>query len=284
MQKTERTFTDGNLLKTFAEIAECKNLTLAASRLHRSQSAISVQVRKLEEELGTALFVREGKGMSLTADGVKLLPVAKRSLAELAKAKSLFAVPLNGRIRVGIPEDFDEGVLERALSEFRYSNPGVEVSATSGCTAPYAEAVRNGDLDMAVCSAVSKTVGDVFREQQAVWAASESLTLRPSDPVPLAIIDHGCWLAELPKVSLDKIGRSHTVAFECKGILSQKSAIRSGFAVGVIYESSLEQGMKVLGPRDNFPPLPKFKRSIFIGDHAPRDLANAMADAIRHAV
>ncbi len=283
MQKNERDFTDGNLLKTFVEIADCKNLTLAASRLNRSQSAISVQLRKLEEELGASLFLRDGKGMSLSPSGEKLLPAARRSLAELAGIKSLFAEPLNGRIRVGIPEDFDEGVLEKALSDFRRSNPGVEVVATSGCTAGFADAIRADKLDIAVCSAVTAVPGKVFREQQAVWAASETLHLKANDPVPLAIIDHGCWLAELPKVSLGQQGRAYNVAFACTGIMSQKAAIRAGFAVGVIYQDSVEEGMKVLTSKDNFPPLPKFKRSIFIGDSAPQDLAEAMADAIRRA-
>ena len=75
--------------------------------------------------------------MSLSANGEKLLPAAQRVLAELAKLQPLFETPLNGRIRVGIPDDFDEGVLERTLADFTQTNPGVEVLATSGCTATF---------------------------------------------------------------------------------------------------------------------------------------------------
>lgn len=284
MSISERDFTDGNLLKTFVEIANCGNLTLAASRLNRSQSAISVQIRKLEADLDTSLFVREGKGMSLSPSGQKLLPVARRSLSELAKVQLLFASPLNGRIRVGIPDDFDEGVLERALTEFRRSNPGVDVAATSGCTVAFPDAIRNGVLDLAVCSAVNTIPGDVFREQQAVWVAGKTLQLDPHASVPLAIINHGCWMGELPKTKLDQIGRPYNVAFECTGIMGQKAAIRAGFAVGILYESNVEAGMRVLTQKENFPPLPKFKRSIVIAPDAPRDLAQAMSQAIRQAV
>ena len=77
MNKIERQFTDSNLLKTFVEIAECGNLTHASTRLNRSQSAISVQIRKLETELDTSLFLRDRKGMALSANGEKLLPVAR---------------------------------------------------------------------------------------------------------------------------------------------------------------------------------------------------------------
>ena len=284
MNKNERIFTDGNLLKTFVEIADCGNLTLAASRLHRSQSAISVQIRKLETELDTPLFVREGKGMSLSPSGEKLLPTARRTLQELAKVKSLFEAPLNGRIRVGIPDDFDEGVLERALSEFSQSNPGVDVIATSGCTAGFPVAIRRGQLDIAVCSAVTKPPGTVFREQQSVWAASKTMQLGAEAAVPLAIINHGCWMGELPKVKLEEIGRSYSIAFECSGIMSQKAAIRAGFAVGILYESNVEPSMKVLDKRDGFPSLPKFKRSIVIAPEAPQELASAMSKAIQQAI
>lgn len=284
MNNFERNFTDGNLLKTFVEIAECKNLTLAASRLNRSQSAISVQLRRLEAELETSLFVREGKGMSLSPSGEKLLPVARRTLSELAKVQSLFAEPLNGRIRVGIPDDFDEGVLERALTEFSQANPGVDVVATSGCTAGFPDAIRKGELDIAVCSAATTVLGDVFRVQQPVWAACKSLHLEAGAPVPLAIINHGCWMGELPKVKLDEIGRPYNVAFECTGLMSQKAAIRAGFAVGILYESNVDPEMKVLARKDNFPPLPTFKRSIVIGPDAPQDLARAMSHAIKQAV
>ena len=284
MQKNERAFTDGNLLKTFVEIAECGNLTLAASRLNRSQSAISVQIRKLEAELKTSLFVREGKGMSLSSDGKKLLPAAERVLSELGRLKPLFETPLNGKIRVGIPDDFDEGVLERTLADFTQTNPGVEVLATSGCTASFPEAIRRGDLDIAVFSGPHNLHGETFLEQKPVWVASEAMNHPVSEPVPLAVVNHGCWLGELPKTSLEQHGRAYNIAFECTGLMSLKAAIRAGFAIGILYKSNVESGMKVLSAKDGFPSLPTFYRSIIVHSDAPQDLVNAMAKAIKRAV
>lgn len=284
MNKTERLFTDSSLLRSFVEIADCGNLTLAASRLNRSQSAISVQIRKLETELNASLFIRDGKGMALSANGEKLLPAARRVLAELAKLQPMFETPLNGRIRVGIPDDFDEGVLERSLADFAQSNPGVEVLASSGCTAAFPEAIQKGTLDIAVCSGPENVAGEPLLEQKAVWAASETMHLRISDPVPLAVVSHGCWMGELPKVSLEQHGRSYNIAFECSGIMSLKAAINAGFAIGVLYESNVDSGMKVLSAKEGFPPLPMAKRSILIRPGAPQDLAAAMATAIKRAV
>lgn len=284
MHKTEHITTDSNLLKTFVEIADCGNLTLAASRLNRSQSAISVQVRKLESELKCPLFLRDGKGMSLSANGEKLLPAARRVLAELAKLQSMFEAPLNGKIRVGIPDDLDEGFLERTLADFAQGNPGVEVVATSGCTANFPDALRKGELDIAVICGLDEIPGESLRAQKPVWVASEAMPLAPSDPVPLAVINHDCWMGKLPKTALEQHGRDYSVAFECSGLMSLKAAIRAGFAVGIIYESNVEPGMKVLSAKDGFPPLPISKRAVVIGPEAPSELATAMVQAIKRAV
>ena len=155
--------------------------------------------------------------MSLSAGGRKLLPAARRVLNELAGLKPLFETPLNGKIRVGIPDDFDEGVLERALAVFARTNPGVEVLATSGCTAGFTEAIREGLLDIAVCSGPKNVPGEPFLEQQPVWVASETMCIPSTDPVPLAVINHGCWLGELPKTALRQQGRSYNLASSAAG-------------------------------------------------------------------
>ena len=284
MNKNERISADSQLLRTFVTIADCGNLTVAASRLNRSQSAISVQLRKLETELGTSLFRRDKRGMSLSADGVTLLPAARSILAELGKLSSLFRKPLAGRIKVGIPDDFDEGVLERTLAEFSRSNPGVEVRATSGCTAAFPDAIREGTLDVAVYSGPGNVIGEPLLTQKPVWVAGDTLHLQPSDPVPLAVNSHGCWMGQTPRTLLAESGRAFSIAYECSGLMSLKAAIRAGFAVGVLFETNVESGMKILSAKDGFPKLPRTNRSILVRAGAPQDLAAAMSDAIRQAV
>lgn len=284
MHKIERSLPDSNLLKTFLEIADCGNLTLAASRLNRSQSAISVQLRKLETELNVSLFERDAKGMALSANGERLLPVARRVLSDLGQVHALFQPALKGRIRVGIPDDFEENVLERTLADFARSNPGVDVVASSGCTVGFPEAVQKGSLDIAVYSGLGDIVGEVFLTQKPVWVASQDMCIEKSDPVPLAIMDRGCWWQALPTETLEKEGRPYSIAFECSGLSSQKAAIRAGFAIGILYENSVESGMKVLSTRDGFPTLPLSKRSIITNPDAPSKLTLAMARAIRNAV
>ncbi|MEM1045390.1 MAG: LysR family transcriptional regulator [Pseudomonadota bacterium] len=274
---------NSDLLRTFVTIAQCGNLTEAAARLHRTQSAISVQLRKLEADLNARLFSRTPKGMTLTHSGERLLPTAKAVLAELGRARSLFAEPLAGHIRVGIPDDFEDTILERALAEFSERHPGVHVLANSGCTSGFPAAVNEGLLDVAVCSGPENTAGDVFMTEATVWAAGHSGPPPLDGPVPLAILDRNCWWRDLPIDALEKRNRTYLVAFKSSSFSSLKSAIRAGFAIGVLPESCLENGMRRLAPKDGFPELPASKRSILVRPEAPRDVTDAMAEALLNA-
>ncbi len=281
--KTNAMDLNSDLLRTFVTIAQCGNLTEAAARLHRTQSAISVQLRKLETDLNARLFDRTPKGMTLTSSGEKLLPTAKTVIAELGRARSLFAEPLAGHIRVGIPDDFEDTILERALAEFSDRHKGVHVLANSGCTSGFPAAVNQGQLDIAVCSGPENAAGDVFMTEASVWAAGQSGPSTLDTSVPLAILDRNCWWRDLPINALEKCNRSYFVAFKSSSFSSLKSAIRAGFAIGVLPESCLENGMRQLTTRDGFPALPASKRSILIRQGAPKDLTDAMARALLNA-
>ena len=106
MNKSERMVSNSHLLRTFIAVAESNNLTRAAEQLGRTQSAISVQAKTLEDLLEVSLFVRQSRGMMLTAEGEKLLPVARKIVNELTKVGMMFEDPLRGNIRVGIPDDY----------------------------------------------------------------------------------------------------------------------------------------------------------------------------------
>lgn len=283
MKKIERTDVDSDLLRTFLEIAECGNLTLAATRLCRTQSAISVQLRKLETALKVPLFSRRPKGMELTEAGQTLLPVARSALAEMARAARLFEAPLRGRLRIGIPDDFEGGVLERALAAFARRHPEVNVIAICGCTSGFRDAVAKGDLDVAVCSGPLDTAEDVFASEPSVWAASNTWVPVPEDPVRLAVLDRSCWWRDLPLQKLDEVGRAHSVAFRSSSFSGVKSAIRAGFAVGVLPASCVDQSIRILSADEGFPQLPSAGRELVVRPEAPEDLAGAMTLAIREA-
>lgn len=284
MNVNERKLPNSDLLKTFIVIAECENLTHAADRLHRTQSAVSVQLRKLEEGLNVSLFERQARGMTLSENGKKLLPVARRALAEIQRTANLFDTPLAGRIRVGIPDDFDDTILEGVLADFSSRNPHVEVIASSGCTSGYAEAIGKGQLDVAVCSGPESVPGEFLSSEPTVWAGSIGFILNVETPLPLAILDRDCWWRDMPSKALEHQGRVWRVAYKSESFPSLRAAIRAGLAVGALPAGSVEPTMRVLSIENGLPPLPLSSRAILTRTDPPDDLMAAMAAAIRSAV
>ncbi|WP_120501244.1 LysR family transcriptional regulator [Roseovarius sp. EL26] len=283
MNENERLPIDSDLLQTFVRIAECGNLTVAAGKLGRTQSAISVQLRKLEEGLGTTLFLRTAKGMVLTPAGEALLSRAKLIVAEIRETAQLFREPLTGSIHVGLPDDFDETVLECILMGFSRTHPGVQVLARSGCTSGYAAAIRTGELDVAVCSGLDDPGGEPLDTEEIVWAAREGLIWSEAETVPLAVLDRPCYWRDLPKQLLDAQGRKHRIAFQSGSFTSLQAALRAGVAIGLLPKSCVCDGLQILAESDGLPSLPTSHRSIMISANASEQIATAMVEAIRKA-
>jgi len=283
MNKSERLPIDSDLLVTFVRIAECGNLTTAAGQLGRTQSAISVQLRKLEEGLGTTLFTRTAKGMVLTPAGETLLARAKLIVAEIRETAELFRQPLTGSIRVGLPDDFDETILERILMGFSRTHPGVQVLARSGCTSGYAAAIRTGELDVAVCSGLEYPGGEPLDTEEIVWAAREGMIWPEADTLPLAVLDRPCYWRDLPKQLLDAQGRKHRISFQSSSFTSLQAALRAGVAIGLLPKSCVGYGLQILTVTDGLPRLPTSYRSILIAADVSAQIATAMVEAIRSA-
>ena len=284
MQNFERLMASSGHLRTFLAVVESGNVTHAADVLGRTQSTISVQIKQLEDTLRVRLFEREARGVKLTEQGRKLLPAARRTMDELQRVGDLFGDPLRGRVRVGIPDDYDDTILEKVLVEFARRHPEVEIFARSGCTSKFPEAIGQNKLDLAVCSGSKMSAGEPLCSEPNVWAAHDTLELAPEDPVPLAILDRDCWWREIPTNALDTTCRSWTVAYSSESFASVRAAIRAGLAVGVLPRNALESSMRTLTKRDGFPTLPPSQRVILTNPEAPAKLTAAMSEAIIAAV
>lgn len=284
MNKIEQVPLSSDLLRSFLVIAETGNLTHAADRLGRTQSAISVQLRNLEDSLGVVLFDRSVKGMTLTDAGEQLLPKAEASVTQLQEMRKMFEEPLVGRLRIGIPDDYEGRILTDALTRFARVHPGVEVTATSGCTAAYPQEVRSGALDMAICSGREPMSAMPLSKEPAVWATGRvtgaAADFSERDPVPLANLDRSCWWKTIATDALRANGRTYRVVYRTESFGSLLSALRSGFAVGVLPASCVSEDLQALGVRHGLPTLPLIHRSVLFSEKADSDITHAMADAI----
>ena len=281
MNKTERTGPSSDLLRTFLVVADLKSVTAAAEELGRTQSAISVQIRKLEQHFGLSLFDRKARGVDLTEAGQRLLPAARRALREVDSVGALFDTVLTGTIRVGLPDDYGETILERVLADFSAQHPEVEVFARSGCTAGFPDAIRTGDLDVAVYTAGTAKTAPVFFSEPSVWVAAEAFRLAPEDPVPLALFDRNCWWRTVPTDLLDKAGRVWRIAYLSENYTSVKAAISAGLGIGILAESTVSPGMRVV---EGLPVPPRSNLTILKGNRPEDPAVQAMESAIRAAI
>ncbi len=284
MHNFERLMASSGHLRTFLAVVESGNVTHAANLLGRTQSTISVQIKQLEDTLDVRLFQRQARGVELTEEGRKLLPAARRTMEELQRVGDLFGDPLRGRIRVGIPDDYDETILEKVLATFSRRHPEVEIMARSGCTSKFPQAIEAKQLDLAVCSGREMAGGIPLSSDPNVWAARDEFELATDAPVPLAILDRNCWWRDIPTNALEKARRPWTLAYSSESFASLRAAIRAGLAVGVVPRSTMDDSMRALTEQEGFPPLPASQRVIMINHDAPEDITAAMSEAILGAV
>lgn len=281
MTKYERIPFSSEMLRSFIAIAQCNHLTIAAHELNRTQSALSVHLRKMEEALGTKLFSRHAKGMTLTPEGEKLLPAAHRILSEMQRVQGMFSQPLQGQIRVGIPDHYDDMIFETVLADFGKANPEVDVTVTSGCSSGFSAAISTGRMDLAVVSSAQSAEGDVLETEATHWVESSHFEYDPDRPLPLAVLDRGCWWSKIPENALLSAKRSFRTTFRSSSFSNLRCAIRAGLGIGVLPARALQNGMRIADNARGLPPLPAMTRSLLISPYASKDITEAMSVMLR---
>lgn len=284
MKNIERSQLDSDLLRTFVAIAETGNLTQAANYLNRTQSAISVQVKKLEASFATQLFYRQPRGMLLTEEGHRLLPEARKLITEVNRIAGLFSNKLSGRIVLGVPDDCGLAILESSLRNFLAHNPDVEVSVRCSLSSQFPQAIQAGELDLALyLASPDDGYDDMLWQEGSVWVAHESLQLVDGQAVPLAVYDRECWWREAAIDALEDINRPYKVTFSSESIAGIKAAVNAGIAVAMLSVNSVEPNMRILTEADGFPPLPSSAIAL-LRRTKQSELCNAMENSIREAL
>ena len=185
---------DTDQLRSFLAIVDCGSFTKAAERVHKTQSAVSMHIRRLEEQLGCALFVKQGRGAKLTAEGESLIDFARRIIqVEAGAVAALSRKGLRGSVRLGIPDDYAESFLAEVLARFNRRHPLVEVSATCENSQDLAAQISAGALELALVTHYDGMNNfELLREEPLVWAAAERFRIELGQPVPLALGSGAC--------------------------------------------------------------------------------------------
>ncbi|MFC2968844.1 LysR family transcriptional regulator [Acidimangrovimonas pyrenivorans] len=246
---------DSDLMRSFLAVAESGSVTGAADRLGRTQSAVSMQIRRLEEALGQDLFDRLPRGVALTARGRQLIPYARRVTRLLDEAAvALREKPLDGPVRIGISEEYSECVLPRALAAFAERHPAVEVTVRCDYSAPQLAALAADELDLAVIFEWNRpATGEVLCVDPTVWVTSVAHGQHRRRKLPIGVYHHSDWCRDFALRSLDQQGIEYRTAFECDTPGGLRQAVQAGLAVVPLTRSTIPEGCRELTATDGFP-------------------------------
>jgi DNA-binding transcriptional LysR family regulator len=248
---------DLDQLRTFVAIAESGSFTRAADAVSKTQSAVSMQMRRLEERIGKSIFTRDGRTAKLTSDGERLLGYARRMVRLSEETLSAFDdTGLSGSIRLGTIDDYADRFLPEILARFARSNPRVEVSVVCEPSLILKEMVQKGDVDLAIVTTGGDRSAKIVRREPLLWVTSHSHAVELEDVLPLALCKPPCTWRSAALDSLASVGRSYRVRYSNGNSTMVAAAVQAGLAISVLAESALRPGMRILTEADGFPRLP----------------------------
>ncbi|WP_439873073.1 LysR substrate-binding domain-containing protein [Rhizobium leguminosarum] len=273
---------DLDQLQTFIAIVDTGSFTKAADRVFKTQSAVSMQMRRLEERIGKQLFAKDGRGNRLTAEGEKLLNYARRIIRLNNEAIAAFDDNrLEGTLRIGTPDDYADRYMPEIIGRFAKTHPNVELYIVCEPSVDLAERMHKGELDIAlVTHNPRERMSDVVRTEPLCWVGSANHPIRDDAPVPLAVGRRDCQWRQLACSALDAVGREHQILFTSWSCTVVAAAVLAGMAVSVMPESALRTGMKVLSQADGFPALPPVQIGLMKRPGLSPSLVNAITDHI----
>ena len=249
---------DSELLRTFLAITNTGSFTKGADQVFRSQSAVSLQIKQLEMQLGQKVFKRHARGVSLTSAGEALRPAAQRVINILDQTiGELKRNPLEGSIRIGIPDEYGKIILPQIIANFSRQHPQVELEVRCGFSAGFEQALAHNKLDLAIyeVESPSKNV-TTLRQEKTVWACSEHYQPDDHEILSVALFDQACWWRDRTIEALNESGRRYRVIYTSESVAGVVAAIEAGVAIGPISRHLVKKNIRILPNTSALPNLP----------------------------
>lgn len=287
---------DTDLLRAFVLIAEGHSFTQAAVRIGRTQSAVSMQVKRLEEALGQPVLSRsKGGTVELTPHGQYLLGRAREILALNDEVLTTFRAPqIAGTVRLGSPDDYAFAYLPPILKRFAETHPAVQVDVVCSPSSDLTHRIKAGELDLTL---VSK--GHQLSDYQQVplwrgplvWVTSTRFAPHRQDPLPLALADRrpflargaDCEWAGAAVRALEQAGRRYRIAYTSASQIGTHAPVMAGLAVTVSTLSWLPEGLRAMRPEEGLPKLPDFGILLLKAKRPLQPVTDALAEHIEES-
>jgi DNA-binding transcriptional LysR family regulator len=255
--RAEGAMLDLELLNTLVCVVEEGSFTRAGERVHRTQSTVSQQIRKLETLVGRALLLRDRTGSQVTATehGEMLAHYARRLLTLSQEAQDMLAGDVKfAPVRIGVPEDFDARRMSAILSGFMRTQPEVRLETVSGMSTDLQRKLAAGEVELAL---VKREPGSseclASWPESLVWVKGDGVELT-DEPVPLALFPQGCIYRQRAIRALDKGNRRWRVAFGSQSLTGIQAAVSSGLGISVLPTTAVLAEHKVCEDMPALPP------------------------------
>jgi DNA-binding transcriptional LysR family regulator len=244
-------------LRAFVAVADHRSFTRAAVTLNRTQSAVSMQIKRLEDRIGVELFARTKANVDLSAAGEGLLGYARRILALNEEAVGRLAErKVEGVVRLGVMDDYGVHVVPPLLASFLAGYPRIHVEMETGLTSFMpAKLGKTYDLVIAMHPEGSRE-GEFLRREQAVWATSTSVAVEHQEPLPVALYPQGCLFRKWAIEALDAARRPWRLAFVSHSLAAVEAIAAQGLAVTVVKTGTFPPRLRPLSDRNGMPRLP----------------------------
>ncbi|HHW1892013.1 TPA: LysR substrate-binding domain-containing protein [Pseudomonas aeruginosa] len=271
---------DTELLRTFVAIAEHGGFTRAAEAVNRTQSAVSMQMKRLEEDvLQRSLFERDGRQTRLTAEGQVLLGYARRILKLHGEVFNTLRRPhMVGSVRIGTPDDYVMHFLPAILSRFAEAYPLVQVEVH--CDTSLNLLARN-DLDLSIVTREPGTeIGQLLRQEPFVWMAAEGFCPHDQRPIPLAMFNTTCFCRAWACNALEAAELDYRIAYSSPSLSALFAVVSAGLAVTVQLRSLLTGNLRILDESEGLPALPSASIMLMRNPHSQSPVTEKLAEYI----
>lgn len=273
---------DLNLLKTFVAVVESGSLSNAAPRVGRSQSAVSMQMQRLEEIVGNQLLVRGPRTVTPNAIGEDFLIYARRLLKLSDEAWASVTRPKEtGSVRLGVPDDYAAFLLPPVLSRFAEDHPLVTVELICEQSTALVKTLAEGRLDLAIVTRLPDQPLDVIRLERFVWVASPNHVAWQADPLPVALFEPGCAAGMNVLQALGEADRSYRCTYSSASLLGLIAVVQAGLAVAGLAQRSVPPSLRIIGGNEGLPVLPDLEIGILRNPMSTTPAVDRLNDFLR---
>jgi DNA-binding transcriptional LysR family regulator len=249
---------DLELLRSFVSVVDAGGFTRAGERVHRTQSTVSQQIKRLEDDIGQPLLNRSAKDVTPTEAGERLLSYARRLLSLAEEARDVVAqAGHEGAVRLGIPEDFAAYRLTKLLAAFSRSHPGLRLDVRADQSLNLRRDLERGELDLALLKRDANEKGGIASWPERVhWVTSKA---HPVDAkvtsVPLIGFPSGCLYRTRAIHAIESAGRPWHMAYTSSSLAGIQAAVAAGLGLSILSEMAIQSDHRVLTAKDGFAPI-----------------------------